>query len=138
MAKLNAVTLIEMWERLRGYDRWTLADAKVRSSRVEKTAHSDRAGNVTYTWASGDELVWTDHKGEEHSADFTVPDDSPLYQLIGGETVSIRYDPSDPDRFYFRDLLQSRVHTAVKTTVYTLLFLAFLAGFLLLRLALRG
>ena len=125
--------LIEIWERLRGYDQWVPAAAKVRSSRVQKTAHSDRSGNVTYTWASKDELIWADDKGQQHTAQFTVPDDSPLYQYVGGETVSIRYDPSDPDRFYFRDLLRTRVHTALKVTGYALLFLLFLAGFAWLR-----
>jgi hypothetical protein len=120
--------LIEIWERLRGYDHWVPATAKVHSSRVQRTAHPDRSGNVTYTWASQDQLVWADDKGQEHSAEFTVPDDSPLYQYVGGETVSVRYDPSNPDRFYFRDLLRSRLHTVLKVTVYTLLFVLFLAG----------
>ena len=129
--------MLKLWERLRGYDKWVEADAKIRSSQVEKTAHSDRSGHVSYTWASGDELVWTDSKGQEHTADFTVPDDSPLYQLVGGETVTIRYDPSRPDRFYLRDLLQTRVHTAVKVTMYTLVFTLFLAALVLLRLSFR-
>jgi hypothetical protein len=129
--------LIEIWERLRGYDKWVQTEAKIESSDVEKTAHSDRYGNVSYTWASGDLLAWTDRQGQKQYAEFTVPDDSPLYQLVGGETVTIRYDPARPDRFYFRELLRTRVHTVVQRILAAVAFLVVLAGFLLLHMAYR-
>ena len=36
---------------------------------------------------------------------FDVEEDTPLFQLVGGESVTIRYDPARPDRFHDRDLL---------------------------------
>lgn len=126
--------LIEIWERLRGYDKWIETEAKIESSNVEKTPIEGRSGTaIGYSYASGDILTWTDRQGEKQYADFTAPDDSPLYQLIGGETVTIRYDPAHPDRFYYRDLLRTRIHTAVKATLVVILF----GGLFLLRLAAR-
>jgi Protein of unknown function (DUF3592) len=124
--------LMELWERLRGYNKWIATDATVTSSDVERTAHMDR-GNVYYTYDSGDQITWTDASGQKRSADFKVPDDSPLYQLIGGETVSIRYNPANPDQFYYRDLLKTRIHTAVRTTAFILFFALLLLARILLR-----
>jgi hypothetical protein len=127
---MKGIMLIEIWERLRGYDKWVETEAKIESSNLEKTPVEGRSGTVvSYLYASGDTLTWTDRQGEKQYADFTVPDDSPLYQFIGGETVTIRYDPAHPDRFYYRDLLRTRIHSAVKTT----LILIFFGGLFLLR-----
>lgn len=115
--------LIEIWERLRGYDKWIETEAKVESSKVKKTA---TYGN---SWASEDELAWTDRSGKTQRARFNVPDGSPLFQLIGGETVMIQYDPTEPDRYYFRELFQTRARTAFKRTLrglYDFCFIAFL------------
>jgi hypothetical protein len=125
--------LIELWEKLRGYDKWVEADAKIDSSDVERTSHVDRGGNVSYTYASGDQIVWTDSRGEKQYADFTVDDESPLYQLVGGEKVKIRYNPQRPEQFYFRDLLKSRIRRFFQLTLYTLLFFAVLLLLLWLR-----
>jgi hypothetical protein len=110
--------LIELWERLRGYDKWVAAEAKIESSQLNKIPVADRSGNVVdYNYSAGDVITWTDPTGEKHYADFDVDDKSPLYQYIGGESVPIRYDPADPDRFYYRDLLKSRVRKAFRTTI---------------------
>jgi hypothetical protein len=131
--------LVEIWERLRGYDKWIETQAKIESSDVDKRPLTDRYGNVIdYAYSSGDTLTWTDRQGEKQYADFTVPDDSPLYQLVGGETVTIRYDPAKPDRYYFRELLRTRVHTAVKTLVAVLLFVMVFGGIVLLSVATGG
>ncbi|MGP8224612.1 MAG: DUF3592 domain-containing protein [Terracidiphilus sp.] len=124
--------LIEIWERLRGYDKWIQTEAKIESSQDEETSHSTRYGTVSY--ASADILTWTDRQGKKQYADFTVPEDSPLYQLVGDETVTIRYDPARPDRFYFRELFSTRVHTVVKTTIAILLFLVVFGGLIFLRI----
>jgi hypothetical protein len=104
----GAAMMMELWERLRGYDKWIEVDAKISSSEVQKTSHMDRAGNVYYTYGSGDEITWMDSSGQEHSADFNVSDDSPLYQLVGGEKVTIRYNPSNPDEYHYPELLRAR------------------------------
>jgi hypothetical protein len=115
--------LIEIWEWLRGYDKWIQVEAKVESSNVEETKQTVHGQPAPSTWASRDELVWSDRQGHRRSVEFKVPDDSPLYQLIGGETVTIRYNPAKPEKFYYRELLRTRVHTAIKMIFLGLLFL---------------
>jgi len=116
---------------LRGYDKWIQTEARIESSNLEKVEAYDLNGNQTTISESDDKLVWTDKMGQTQSADFCVPDDSPLYQFIGGETVTIRYNPANPEEFYYRELLRTNVHTAVKST----LFCAFVIGMTLLRFA---
>jgi hypothetical protein len=126
--------LIEIWERLRGYDKWIQVDARVESSNLQEIKNYDRSGNqIESSWESEDEIVWTDNMGQEQRADFNVPDDSPIYQLVGGETVTIRYNPAKPEEFYYRELLRTRVHTAFKWT----LICGCLIGFFLLIFILR-
>jgi hypothetical protein len=100
--------LIEWWEKIRGYDKWVQTTAKLDSADLERTTHSDRSGHVSYTYASDDRLTWADCQGEQHTADFRVDDESSLYQLVGGEPVTIHYNPAQPEQFYFRELLRSR------------------------------
>ena|ERR1700744_1047926 len=100
--------LIEIWERLLGFDKWIETEATVTTSDMEKTAHMDRGGHVSYTYGSGDEITWIDESGEKHHAEFKVSDDSPLYQLVGGEKVTIRYNPSNPDKYHYPELLRAR------------------------------
>jgi hypothetical protein len=127
--------LIEIWERLRGYDKWVETQAKFESSDVEKKPIRDRSGTVVdYRYVSGDLLTWTDRQGKKQSASFTVPDDSPIYQMVGGESVTIRYNPARPDRFYYRELLRTRVHTGFKITLTVLVFLGIAAVAFYLRM----
>ncbi len=121
---MNPIMLIELWERLRGYDKWIETKAKVRSSTEQKTEQYYR-GRKYEIRSSDDGLAWTDTQGVEHSANFDVPEDSPLYQLIGGESVTIRYDPQDPNRFYYPDLLSSKVKVFAHSA-YLLLLLVIL------------
>jgi hypothetical protein len=124
--------LIELWERLRGCNKWIPAQAIIESSDVNKTPIANRWGQaIDYKYTSGDVIVWTDPTGEKHYAGFDVDDQSPLYQYVGGESVPIRYDPADPDRFYFRDLLRSRVHSAFRIGLAVLIAVAVLVGVLL-------
>jgi hypothetical protein len=120
----------KLWERLRGYDKWIETTASFESAELEKTAHTDRGGNVSYTWSSFDTIAWTDQKGATHRAEFRVPDDSPIYQLVDGNKATIRYNPADPDHFYYPDLLHTRIATLMKRIGLTLLFLAVLSLFM--------
>jgi len=95
--------LIEIWERLRGYDKWTLVEATVESS--ELRSYPTEGATVE---SSDDVIVWTDGRGEKHRASFTARSDSPLYQLIKNSTVSLRYNPADPEKYYLRQLTQTR------------------------------
>lgn len=129
--------LIELWERLRGYDKWVEAEAKVESSDVEQTAHRNRDGSMSYTWASGDQIVWIDSRGGRQCASFQVDDESPLYQLVGGEQIRIRYNPAKPEQYYFRELLQSRIRRFFQLALYAFLFLIVLTFLIWLR-TIRG
>ena len=123
---------IELWERVRGYDKWVAANAKIESSQVTGSPIVNRSGQIIdYSYRAGDVITWSDPTGATHSADFDVNDQSPLYQYIGGESVPIRYDPADPDRFYYRDLLRTRVSSAIRATLTLLVILAVLAGWFL-------
>ena len=130
--------LIELWEKLRGYDKWVETQAKISRSKVERTAHNGRDGSVSYTWESNEQITWMDRQGLECRADFKVDDESPLYQFIGGETVIIRYDPADPAKFYFRELSKSRVRRFFQLTLYITIFLIILGVLVALNIATHG
>ena len=104
--------LIELWEKLRGYDKWIEAQATVCRSGTERIEHQGRYGPY-YTTEAGDVIEWTDPSGEKQYADFNAPEGSKLFQLIAGDKVAIRFNPTKPDEFYYRDLLQLRVRQAV-------------------------
>jgi len=91
--------LIEIWERLRGYHKWTESQATIESANVEKTAITGSADPVRYTSASANTLAWNDQTGQKHSAKFVLSEDSPLFSLKQGDAVTIRYNPARPDRF---------------------------------------
>ena len=92
-------------------------------SEVEETEHSNRYGKTTYTYASGEVLAWTDGSGKEQSASFKVPDSSPLYQMVDGQSLRICYNPMNPAEFYLRELFQSQLITGVKTGLLILIVL---------------
>jgi uncharacterized protein DUF3592 len=101
--------LIEIWERLRGYDKWTEAEVTIESSDLLSKGSRYGIGYATPKLASREQIDWSDSEGRRRSAEFEVDDESPLYQLLGGERVTIRYNPARPGQYYFRDLLRSRV-----------------------------
>jgi hypothetical protein len=116
--------LIELWEWLRGYDKWVETDAKIASADLQQIAHLGRSGGVSYTYdVSGDTLVWKDMSGRCHSAEFRVSDKSPLFHLAGGEKVTIRYNPARPGQYYYPELLRARFVAAGRKSVPVLGFL---------------
>ncbi len=130
------IMLIEIWERLRGYDKWIQVDARIESSNLEEIKHYDRYGEPEpSSWESDDEIVWTDKTGLEQRADFRVPEESPIYQLIDGAIVTIRYNPTSPEEFYYRELLRTRVHTAFKLTLICVCLIGFFLLFITLFIA---
>jgi hypothetical protein len=42
---MGAIMLIEIWERLRGYDKWVQTEAKIESSNLEEVKTYDINGN---------------------------------------------------------------------------------------------
>jgi hypothetical protein len=111
--------LIEIWERLRGYDRWVQAEAGVKSSKLaEVQVFNSRAAKE---WRSASTLEWTDEAGKKHTASYVVSDNSPLFQLYEGQKINIRFNPANPNEFYLPGVLKSRVMSAIKWTVLTIL-----------------
>lgn len=129
--------LIEIWERLRGFDKWIQTGATVEESQLKRTKRFGEEGDVYYTDDSDIILLWIDGGGNKHRASFNVPADSPIYQLIEGETVTIRYDPANPDRFFFPLLLKAKFGAFLRRGKIILLLSSFWLLFNLLRLAFR-
>jgi len=96
--------LVEIWERLRGYDKWIPAEARIAPVTEVRKILGPRARSMPASARRADLLLWKDREGKSHSAGFAAHKSSPLYQLIGGDTVSICYNPADPDRYYCRAL----------------------------------
>lgn len=120
--------LIELWERFRGYDRWTLAEATIESSQMEEHVYSYR-GQTSHEYDSGDTLVWIDNYGNRQTAFCHIPDDSPLYQLVGGEKIAIRYNPDKPEEYYFPELMKARLrHNSLQIGTIALFLSLFLIG----------
>jgi hypothetical protein len=113
--------LIEAWERLRGYDKWTLAVATVKSTTLSQIdIGSDRSKSpLTVGWESICKISWQDKSQIEHTAVFRAYEESPLYQLCEGDAVNIRYNPAKASEYYLRDLIQSRLARSWKLTIYT-------------------
>lgn len=116
--------LIEAWERLRGYDKWTTTIATVQASRLEGAGFG--IGDQTVreiAFQSVCNIVWKDRDRVPHSAEFEVFEESSLYQLCEGDTVDIRINPAKPDEFYLPGLLQSKLAKIWKLTIYVVLFI---------------
>jgi len=60
--------------------------------------------------------------GKSHAAEYTVSENSPLFQLYDGQTAAIRYNPSNPEQFYLRGVLGSKLMSALKWKVVPALF----------------
>jgi hypothetical protein len=126
--------MTKLWERLLGYDKWIETTATFEAADVQKTPHHSRDGSVSYTYTSFDTILWADQSGATHRADFKVPDDSPIYQMVDGNQATIRYDPTQPDRFYYPDLFRTRIATVLQRIGYTILFLVILTLFIALHI----
>ncbi len=114
--------LIEIWERLRGYDKWVQTLATIESSNLAEVEIGEiRASRWVHSqpveeWNSHCVLTWLDNSSNSHEDEFEVAEDSPLFQLYDGQTVMIRYNPTNPDQFYLRGVSGSKVHTWLKKT----------------------
>jgi len=105
--------LIELWERLRGYNKWVQAEARVDSAAAIRRTLGKRYQESPTSRASGRLLVWKDQLGKKQVGVFVTLDTSPFYQLLDGETITIRYNPARPNHYYCRaHLLSWLVHLA--------------------------
>jgi hypothetical protein len=94
--------LIELWEKLRGYDKWPETEATIISG--ERVRRALRMHDPKLTQVSADMLVWKDQYARKQYGPFVTYDTSPLYQLLEGQTILIRYSPVQPNRYYSRPL----------------------------------
>jgi hypothetical protein len=130
--------LIEWWEHLRGFDRWTPAVATVQSttlSRVGEIGNDKSKPPLALGWESICQIRWRDQNQIEHMAVFQAFEESPLYQLCEGDTVNIRFNPSRPSEYYLPGLIQSELTQTWKLTVYTLMLIVLGIGFIVFLLA---
>ncbi|HZP03646.1 MAG TPA: hypothetical protein VFB43_02010 [Terracidiphilus sp.] len=87
--------LIEIWEWLRGYRRWTPTEGRIEFLKEEHVYHDKDGEELHYTHVTGQRLVWIDARGQPHSAPVKKLDD-PQYQVKDGEIEVIRYNPATP------------------------------------------
>jgi hypothetical protein len=125
---------IEIWERLRGYNKWIPAVATVQSSTLAPIRFNDvEAGTdgnkQAIAWEAVCKIVWDDRHCTRHTAEFEVFEESPLYQLTDGDTVSIRFNPDKPEEFYVPGLIQSSVARAWKLGIWAVLIILVIVGF---------
>jgi hypothetical protein len=118
--------LIEIWERLRGYDKWIPADAFVYSATEIRKKLGKRYQISPESQFSGELLVWLDDYEEVHVGTFVTHETSPLYQLLEGETIPIRYHPAKPDRYYCRSHFLSWLALIAKATLGVTVFGGFI------------
>ena len=127
--------LIEAWERLRGYDKWTPAVATVQSATLSRIDVGSKKSPVAVGWESASKIIWQDENQTEHAAIFQAYEESPLYQLCEGDTVNIRYNPANPSEYYLPGLLQSKVTRTWKLALYTVALIVLGIAFLMFLLA---
>ncbi len=111
--------LIEIWERLRGYDKWIQTEARVISSKVERTSRRVKGGRQDI-WIVTNTIVWTARQGQIQSAVFNLADISLLNYFVVGETVTIHYNPVKPSIYYLRELASLNLRRRIKWTALLL------------------
>jgi hypothetical protein len=107
--------LTGFWERLRGLDKWTSTEATVESCKVRES-HFGATQSVC-------KISWRDNQGSPQSGKFKVDEESPLFQLIEGDKVSIRFNPQRPAQFHLSGIFRSRLVQARKSALYALMIL---------------
>lgn len=125
---MTIIMFIELWERLRGYDKWVSAEATVEYEKEEHTYHDTSGKELHYSYTTGERLAWTDARGEKCTAPLKPPGKDPEYQFAEGETAAIRYNPAKPDQYYFRKLATMRVQYFVVTAFSIIAVAAFCIG----------
>jgi hypothetical protein len=118
------IALIEIWEWLRGYRKWTETQAQTVFLKEETLFH-EGGKDLHYSHVTGARLVWTDGHGGSHYALLKQYGDPPKYLLAEGETVDLRYNPANPMQFYCRKLFETKFRYYV-STAFTILAVAIL------------
>lgn len=118
---MNAIMLIEVWERLRGYDKLVQTEATIKSSHDEVVVAATRSGKPIYGWQGNEEISWVDKDGVQQCEPLAVSESSPVFKMYDGNSLVIRYNPGSPDDFYVREQLRYRVNLGVKVLLALLI-----------------
>jgi hypothetical protein len=121
--------LIEMWERLRGYNKWIQTEATIKSSELlgVELIRDAKDHNNPISWNSECRFIWLDQESKEHSGSFVADEESPLYQLCDGDKFQIHFNPKDPSSFYIPGLLQSDITRLWKFLLWSFIVILILA-----------
>ncbi|MGA7339917.1 MAG: DUF3592 domain-containing protein [Terracidiphilus sp.] len=113
--------LIEIWERLRGYDKWIQTEAAVQSSHIDEVVvAATRSGKPIYGWQGNEEVSWVDKDGVRQCEPLAVSESSPVFKLYDGNPLVIRYNPASPCDFYVREQLRYQVNLGAKVSLAVL------------------
>ena len=118
--------LIEWWELLRGYHKWTPTEATVQSaipSPIAPKRGTKSASQFSFACQSACTIQWHDQHHHTHTAVFHAYEESPLYQLSEDDKLHIRFNPSNPSRYYLPGLLQSQLTRTWRTALLTLMMI---------------
>jgi hypothetical protein len=110
----EAIMLIEIWERLRGYDGWIEAEATIKSSKTEIVVRRKRKGQLVYGWDGNKEIAWVDQSGVHRHGHLTVKEGPLIFTRHDGNSIVIRYNPASPLDFYVREQLRYQVNIGVR------------------------
>ena len=130
--------LIEIWERLRGYDKWVPAEAYVCSVTEIRKKLGKRYQIPADIQFSGQLLLWFDDYELPSFGTFVTHETSPLYQLLEGESIVILYNPAKPDQYYCRPHFLSWGATITKAVLGVAIFGGFLVWRIWMILKHRG
>jgi hypothetical protein len=119
--------LIEIWEHLRGYDKWIQTEATIKSSQVEKVVRRKRKGQLIYGWNGMKEITWVDQAGARRTEMFEVRDNPLVFEKFEHKSVIVRYNPAAPSDFFVRELLRYQVNLAAKIALGALAAIAAIA-----------
>jgi hypothetical protein len=131
--------LIEFWESLCGYDKWTPTNATVESSNYVdvkvKSWDNSRDGmerpETTVSQVTS-VITWTDEAKKLYRSQYTVTEPSQLFGKYSGDTVPIRYNPANPHDFYLRELREFEMYSMLKKVLLVIVGIA-ISIYLLLR-----
>jgi hypothetical protein len=113
--------LIEIWERLRGYDKWVQTEATIKSSHLDEViVAATRSGEPIYGWQGNEEISWVDKDGVQQCEPLAVSENSPVFKMYDGNPVVIRYNPASPYNFYVREQLRYQVNLGAKILLASL------------------
>lgn len=120
--------LTEIWEKICGCDAWVEVQARVVESHVKEV---DLFGSEKLKLETGGaysdsviRIAWSDQAGSSQSAEIRAPEDSPLFQLIEGDSLTIKINPQKPDEFYVRGLGQDQAVSVLKRAVFGVVVIA--------------